>query len=90
MMAKVCCRLVVLLVVLWAGVATAAGPRTAPKSSGKMVDKLPVFSEGTWKVMYAVYEQPTFNAVLDEKGVLSIQPLDNGKEVGTAFQFGEK
>ena len=48
---------------------------------------LPVFTDGQWKGNHAVYECDTFRALMDSRGRLRIQVLDQGKPVGKPFTW---
>jgi hypothetical protein len=64
--------------------AVAAGPAPAPTE--KKVETLPTLTNSPYAGKYAVYQHAKFTAWLDAKGMLWVQPLDNHKPVGAAFQ----
>jgi hypothetical protein len=56
------------------------------KAESLVVAKLPTFAKGKYKGKHAVYQTPTFEAVMDDTSTLWIQPLDgSGKKVGKPF-----
>ncbi|NLF17512.1 MAG: hypothetical protein GX595_09660 [Lentisphaerae bacterium] len=70
---------------LQAASADRKGSKAAAPATGT-VRTLPTFTEGKYKGKHMVYRAATFEATMDEKGVLWVQPLDSKeKPVGKAF-----
>jgi len=53
--------------------------------AGGLAKTLPEIPKGKWQGKHAVYKQQNFNAYMDVNGILWIQCLDNGKDVGKPF-----
>jgi hypothetical protein len=45
-------------------------------------NRLPAFIDGRWKGMHTVYRSTNYRACIDAEGILFIQPLTDGKEMG--------
>lgn len=49
---------------------------------------LPSYADGKWKGMHAVYEHAHFDAMMNDRGHVTVYPKKDGKRVGKSLSYG--
>ena len=64
------------------------GPGTGAIYNPPSPSHLPSYADGKWKGMHAVYEHARFDALMNDRGHITVYPKENGKRVGKSMTFG--